>query len=227
MNLPPNRTQTSIIPLSKKWALAFFCLWISMQNTNLNSGWKRGQQGFAQCCSQVCWGQADVAVCLEKNMFIRTLPPHALSVALHVTTPPPRLSLALAIVLTISARRFQRTHPFSGMGLSLDASMDIGMEVTDLTPISELVMDAGFTAVVGSAVPCLFKAGSDCKDRSSDVCYVGDTRQSFSIKMMTSLCTVIISAESCHIATRFFTLWNFVERQGIHCGLGSFTSIDE
>ena len=35
--------------------------------------------------------------------------------------------------------------------------------------------------------------GSDREGRSSDVCYVGDTRQSFS---------VIISSELCHIATR-------------------------
>ena len=32
-------------------------------------------------------GQADVAVCSEKNMFIQRLPPHAQSVALHVTIP--------------------------------------------------------------------------------------------------------------------------------------------
>ena len=36
------------------------------------------------------------------------------------------------IVLTMNARRFQRTHPLSGMGSSLDASKDIGLGGTDL-----------------------------------------------------------------------------------------------
>ena len=65
------------------------------------------------------------------------------------------------------------------------------MGVTDLTPTSEPVIDAGSTAVGGSACWFVFEAGSESEDRSSDVCYVGDTRQSFSVKMMTSSSTVI------------------------------------
>ena len=42
-------------------------------------------------------------------------------------TRPLRLSFALAVVLTVEARRFQRTHPLSGMGSSLNASKDTGM----------------------------------------------------------------------------------------------------
>ena len=41
-----------------------------------------------------------------------------------------RLSFAVAVVLTMIARRFQRTHPLSGKGLSLKASKDIGMGVS-------------------------------------------------------------------------------------------------
>ena len=63
-------------------------------------------------------------------------------------------------------------------------------------------INARCSAVVGSALSCVFDAGSDRADRSSDVCYVGDTRQSFSAKkVMAAPCTFIISAESCHIAT--------------------------
>ena len=53
------------------------------------------------------------------------------------------------------------------------------MGVTDLalTCESEPVMDAVYTAVVGSACTGrVLDAGSDREDRSSDVCYVGDTR---------------------------------------------------
>ena len=60
---------------------------------------------------------------------------------------------------------------------------------SDGTPLSEPVIDAGFSAVVGSACSCVLAAGPDREDRSSDVCYVGDTRQSFSEKMMTTSCT--------------------------------------
>ena len=50
-------------------------------------------------------------------------------------TRPLRLSFALAMILTMNARRFQRTHLLSAMGASLNASNDIGMGVTDLAPI--------------------------------------------------------------------------------------------
>ena len=46
-------------------------------------------------------------------------------------TRPPKLSFALASVLTMNARRFQRTHPLSEMGPALNASKDIDMGVTD------------------------------------------------------------------------------------------------
>ena len=80
--------------------------------------------------------------------------------------------------LALNARRFQRTHLFSGMGSSLNASKDIGMGVIDLAPIceSEPVMDTVCAAVAGLARARVLDAGSDREDRSSDVCHVGDTR---------------------------------------------------
>ena len=57
------------------------------------------------------------------------------------------------MILTMNARRFQRTHPLRGLGdYSLNASTDIGMGVIDLalTCGSEPEVDAVFTAVVFS-----------------------------------------------------------------------------
>ena len=47
-------------------------------------------------------------------------------------TRQPSLSFTLAMIPDMNARRFQRTHPLSGMGSSLNASKDVGVEVTDL-----------------------------------------------------------------------------------------------
>ena len=51
-------------------------------------------------------------------------------------------------------------------------------EVTDPCAYceSEPVVDAVYTAVVGSACSCVLEAGSDRVDRSSSVCYESDTR---------------------------------------------------
>ena len=38
------------------------------------------------------------------------------------------------------------------------------------------MIHAMYIAVVGSACSCVFEAGSGREDRSSDVCYVGDTQ---------------------------------------------------
>ena len=88
------------------------------------------------------------------------------------------------MILTMNARQFQRTHPLSGMGFSLNASKDTGMGVTHIAFVCEPdpAMDAVKTAVVGSARTRGLEAGSDREDRSSDVCYDGDIRSSFSEK---------------------------------------------
>ena len=74
------------------------------------------------------------------------------------------------------------------------------------------MIDAKYSAVVGSACSFVCEAGSDREDRSSDVCYVGDTRWSFSAKMMTTSCT-IISSVSCHNATRVSLSKNVSNRE--------------
>ena len=90
------------------------------------------------------------------------------------------------MALTVNARRFQRTHPLRGTGdYSFNASKDIGVGVTDLalTSGSEPEVDAVYSAVVGSArTGRVLDASSAREDRSFDVCYVGDTRKSFSEK---------------------------------------------
>ena len=72
----------------------------------------------------------------------------------------------LAMVLTMNARRFQRTHPLT-VGV-VDFAHVCGLES---------MVDAVRATVVGSACAGLeFDAGSGHKVRSSDVCSIGDTR---------------------------------------------------
>ena len=120
---------------------------------------------------RTAWAPADSCIlgspCSKRTFFLVGTPrSECFSSGNH--TRHPRLFFALAMVLTMNAR-FQRTHPLSGVGSSLNASKEIGMGVTDLTPISEPVTAGGYTAVVGSACPCVFGAGSDYKDGSSDL----------------------------------------------------------
>ena len=69
------------------------------------------------------------------------------------------------------------------MGSSLSTSKDSGMGVIDFAQNcgSESMMDAVHATVVGTACAGLeLDASSGHKVRSSDVCSVGETRQSFS-----------------------------------------------
>ena len=76
----------------------------------------------------VCWDRWPLQCDCTKTTFVERLPHHAQSMVLRVTTPTSlRLSLALAMVVTIHARRFQRTHPLSDMGSLLNVSKDTGM----------------------------------------------------------------------------------------------------
>ena len=85
---------------------------------------------------------------------------------------PARLSFALSMVHTMNARRFQRTHPLSGMGeCSLNASKEIGMGIIDfaLACGSKPVADDLRFAVVGSdRTRRVLDAGSGREDRSSE-----------------------------------------------------------
>ena len=99
--------------------------------------------------------QEVVAVCLDRHVHPQASGSRS-EFALHVTTPPPSsFSLALVMVLTMNAPRFQRKHPLSGIGSSRNASKDIDMGVANLIPIceSETVVDAVFSAVVDAACP--------------------------------------------------------------------------
>ena len=93
-------------------------------------------------------------------------------------TCPRRLSFALAMVLTMNARRFQRTHPLRGMGdYGVNASRNIDMEVIAFASTcgSEPVVDGVRTAVVGSdRTGRVLDASSGRKDESSDVSCVGE-----------------------------------------------------
>ena len=74
--------------------------------------------------------------CSVTGQNLSTLKPHhhAHRLILRVTTPAlPLYSLALAIILTVSAD--SRMHPLSGMGSSLNTLEDIGMGVIDIAPI--------------------------------------------------------------------------------------------
>ena len=67
-------------------------------------------------------------------------------------------------------------------------------------------------AVVGSACTCVFEAGSDREERSSDVCYVGDTRWSFSVKCDDSILHThhlvrIVSHRNFFLKKKLTTTW--------------------
>ena len=90
-------------------------------------------------------------------------------------TRPPFLSFALAMILTMNARRFQRTHPLSAYC------------------VSEPVIDAVCTAYLKQALI----ARTDLPTYAALVTHDSHSLQ----KKMTTSCTRTISAESCHIAT--------------------------
>ena len=134
------------------------------------SSWKRRQQGFAPCCTNVRWDRWTLQCDWTKKVHPKASASRSECCSSRDHTRPLRLSFALAMILTMNARRFQRTHPLSGMGSSLSASIA-------LTCGPEPVIGAVCIAVVGSArTGRILDAGSDREDRSSDACYVGDMR---------------------------------------------------
>ena len=63
--------------------------------------------------------QEVVAVFQDKHVHPKASPSRSEVYSSRDHTRPPRLSFALAMILTMNARRFQRTHPLSGKGSSL------------------------------------------------------------------------------------------------------------
>ena len=73
------------------------------------------------CTARKCAGRGGRCSVTGENMFTHRLPHHAQSLPHHVTTPA-------LLLLTMNARRFQRTHPFRGIGEhSISASRDFWM----------------------------------------------------------------------------------------------------
>ena len=95
--------------------IVFFVL-ITGKKTSVISGWYCGQQRFAPCCSQTFWDGWTLQCFTTKNMFIRRRPHQAQSCSSRDHTGPHRLSFALAMLLTVNVRCFQRTHPLPWHG---------------------------------------------------------------------------------------------------------------
>ena len=91
-----------------------------------------GRQSFAPYLQAGVLGQAGEAVYAVKNVVINKFPHHAQSFAHYVTTPVLRSSFAIALLLTMNARRFQRTHPFGGVSTR---KKEIVLGVTGLAQI--------------------------------------------------------------------------------------------
>ena len=119
------------------------CFWITVQEAIVASGWERGPQ---------CAGTGRCSVTGQKHVYPKASASFSKFSSSRDHARPLRLSFAPAMVLTMNARRFQRTHLLSGTGSSLNASKDIDMGVPDLALKceSEPVMDAVCTAVAGS-----------------------------------------------------------------------------
>ena len=108
-------------------------MWFKLQTPNTVSGWKRGRQRFAPCCSQMCWDGRTLQCFRTKHVHPRASPSRS---DVYSSRDHTRFALYLSrLTLTMNARRFQRTHPLSGMGSSLNASKDVGVGVTDFAPI--------------------------------------------------------------------------------------------
>ena len=102
------------------WALADFCcpLDLPCRKRTLFPISNVDSKDLASYNTKVCWDRGTLQFDVHPNSL-----DHA---------RPPRLSFAIAMVLTMKARRLQRTHLFRAVGdSSLDASKDIDMGVDD------------------------------------------------------------------------------------------------
>ena len=153
----------------------FVCFWITVQEANVVSFLARNVVNRdSHRISRRCIGiGGHCSVSGQKYVHLKASASCSIF-HLHLDTLALTDYLSrLPWVLTMNARRFQRTHLLSLTGSSLNASKEIEMRVTDLSPTcgSEPVMDA--------ACPAAFCAH---EGRSPELCNVGDTRWSFSAK---------------------------------------------
>ena len=192
------KIQTRAAP---RTAWQILCFWIRTQKTNVVSAWECGWQRLAPYCAscdrtlQCVWTKT----CSSKGFRITLR-----EIFSRDHTRPPRLSIALPMILTMDARLFQRTHPLSGMGSSLNASNDIGMGVTDLELTCKNRTSGGRNAYCSGwlaelALACLTWALVARTDLPTHATLAAHDSHSLK-KMMIASCRFIISAESCHIA---------------------------
>ena len=91
----------------------FLHFWITVEKATVASCWKRGQQEFAPYCRKVCWDLRTLQCNWTKARSSKNFRVTLKFSSLRDHTRPPRLSSALAMVLTMNAHRNQRTHLLS------------------------------------------------------------------------------------------------------------------
>ena len=96
-----------------------------------------GLQGLAPCYTNVCWGKWTFQCDSTKNVHPEVSASRSDFHSSHDHTRPLRLSVALAMV-TMNARRFQKTHLLRRMESSLNPSYGIGTGVTDVADVMNL-----------------------------------------------------------------------------------------
>ena len=106
------------------WAVAGLCV-----SANFVSRWEHGQQGCAPYCTKVCWDRS--ALTGAKHVRPKASASRS-KFHLHVTTPALPVYLSSLPWFSPRKRRFQRKHPLTGMGSSLNVSKHIGMGGTGL-----------------------------------------------------------------------------------------------
>ena len=139
---------------------------IPVPKADVLAGWKRRQQRFAPDCSHMCWDRWTLQCFRAKKFTLQSSLSRSDRFSSRDNTRAPKMSFALAMILTMNARRFQRTHTSSGMRSSLCTSKDTGMGNIYIAHIcaSESMMDAVRVTVVGSACAGLeLDAGSGHK----------------------------------------------------------------
>ena len=104
----------------------FLRVWITVQKADFLSIWKRGQQGFAPCCTKMCWDRWTLQCDWTKTRSSKGSASRSKFSCEHDHPHPHRVSRACH-GFHPNARRFQRTHLLSGIGSSLNASKDIDM----------------------------------------------------------------------------------------------------
>ena len=171
------RIQTLAVQPRTAWALADFCVLESPCRKRTLFLVGNVDNSDLHCIARKCHGTGGCcSVSGQKHVHFNASGRRSdLCSSCHHTRPP-RLSFALAMVLSMNARRFQRPHPLRGAGTSTSASNDFG------TGIIDTVLTCGSEPRMGAVLStngwlCLrwFRTRRRWS-RASDECTVGDTR---------------------------------------------------